>query len=414
MLGRFLISVLVCTFSVSAFAADASRQTTPASPAAAGSAQEFAKLSKEFNDLIARLTELQGQYAAADSTAKKDQIKKEYDPLRAKAAEMADQVVAAAENAYRDAPNADLEVIEVLVGSLFDQIDRDDYEPAFRLGKMLMDNKCPKPRVQPLAGIAAYCVNEYDLAEPWLKAAKASGSLNRVCDEIKQMDRAEQPRYYLMYADTIDEAKADWAKEKKIRDAEAKIDELYAKATSDAEKAELAKQLNPRVLLKTSKGDIVIELFENEAPNSVLNFITLVEKGYYDGLKFHRVLPGFMAQGGDPKGTGSGGPGYTIPCECYRPDYRLHFRGTLSMAHAGRDTGGSQFFLTFVPTPHLNGKHTAFGRVVSGFDVLAKLKRIDPEISTSAAADKIIEAKVLRKRPHAYDATDVKKSSTHD
>ena len=156
------------------------------------------------------------------------------------------------------------------------------------------------------------------------------------------------------------------------------------------------------------------QLFENEAPNTVLNFITLVQRGYYDGLKFHRVLPGFMAQGGDPKGTGSGGPGYQIPCECYKPDYRLHYRGTLSMAHAGRDTGGSQFFLTFVPTSHLNGKHTAFGRIISGFDVLAKLKRIDPETSNGAAADKIIEAKVIRKRAHPYEEKDLKKSSGHD
>ena len=112
--------------------------------------------------------------------------------------------------------------------------------------------------------------------------------------------------------------------------------------------------------MKTSEGDIEIELFENEAPNTVLNFITLVDKGFYNGLKFHRVLPGFMAQGGDPKGDGTGGPGYTIPCECYQPDHRLHFRGSLSMAHAGRDTGGSQFFLTFVPTQHLDGMHTGF------------------------------------------------------
>ena len=115
----------------------------------------------------------------------------------------------------------------------------------------------------------------------------------------------------------MDDTKAGWAKEKKIREAEAKADDL------------------PRVLMKTSAGDIEIELFENEAPNTVLNFITLVDKGFYNGLKFHRVLPGFMAQGGDPKGDGTGGPGYTIPCECYRPDHRLHFRGSLSMAHAG-------------------------------------------------------------------------------
>ena len=146
----------------------------------------------------------------------------------------------------------------------------------------------------------------------------------------------------------------------------------------------------------------------------MLNFITLVDKGYYNGLKFHRVLTGFMAQGGDPKGNGSGGPGYTIPCECYREDHRLHFRGTLSMAHAGRDTGGSQFFLTFVPTKHLDGKHTVFGRVISGFDVLAKLKRRNPDDTTVGPADTIVEAKVIRRRPHPYDVKDLKKSGTHD
>ena len=178
--------------------------------------------------------------------------------------------------------------------------------------------------------------------------------------------------------------KEAWAKEKAIRDTEAKADDL------------------PRVLLKTNKGDIVIELFENQAPNSVANFISLVKKGFYNGLSFHRVLPGFMAQGGDPKGDGTGGPGYSIACECGRPDHRLHFRGTLSMAHRGRDTGGSQFFLTFVPTPHLDGKHTAFGRVIDGMDVLTKLQRRDPGDPEAPRADKIIEAKVLRQRGHQY------------
>ena len=185
-----------------------------------------------------------------------------------------------------------------------------------------------------------------------------------------------------MWPQMVAEEKEKWAKETKIREAEAKADNL------------------PRVRLKTTKGDIDVELFENEAPNSVLNFITLVEKGLYDGTPFHRVLPGFMAQGGDPKGTGLGGPGYTIPDEQKNPEHRMHFRGSLSMAHSQLpNSGGSQFFLTFVPTYHLDGEHAVFGRIVSGMDVLAKLKRIDPEYSTSGTADKIIEAKVIRNRP---------------
>ena len=153
--------------------------------------------------------------------------------------------------------------------------------------------------------------------------------------------------------------------------------------------------------LNTTRGEIIVELFENEAPQATANFITLVKQGFYTGVPFHRVLPGFMAQGGDPTGTGGGGPGYSIPCECHGPNHRKHFRGTLSMAHAGRDTGGSQFFLTFVPTAHLDGRHTVFGRVIEGMDVAASLRRRDPA-DARTKADEIVSAEVLRDRGHTY------------
>ncbi|MEN1681222.1 MAG: peptidylprolyl isomerase [Planctomycetota bacterium] len=164
----------------------------------------------------------------------------------------------------------------------------------------------------------------------------------------------------------------------------------------------------PRVKLTTSKGVIVLELFENEAPNAVGNFVSLVKDGYYDGLIFHRVLPRFMAQGGCPEGSGTGGPGYSIPCECWETNHRKHFRGSLSMAHAGRDTGGSQFFLTFVPTRHLDPNpregsgHTVFGRVIEGMSVLADLQRINPG-QRGVNPDRIVKAEVLRDRGHSYD-----------
>lgn len=161
----------------------------------------------------------------------------------------------------------------------------------------------------------------------------------------------------------------------------------------------------PRVKLKTDQGDIVLELFENEAPNTVANFISLVEQGFYNDLNFHRVIEGFMAQGGCPKGDGSGGPGYTIPCEAYTVDYRLHFKNSLSMANAGKDTGGSQFFITFAATPQLDIKHTVFGRVVQGQDVLPKIARTqkrDQSIITGAVPTKITSAEVIRKRDHEY------------
>ncbi|NES98272.1 MAG: peptidylprolyl isomerase, partial [Desertifilum sp. SIO1I2] len=114
-----------------------------------------------------------------------------------------------------------------------------------------------------------------------------------------------------------------------------------------------------RAIMETDKGTINLELFEQDAPNTVKNFVDLSEKGFYNGLNFHRVIPNFVIQGGCPNGTGTGGPGYTIKCEI---NSNKHQAGSLSMAHAGKDTGGSQFFICHSPQPHLDGKHTVFGK----------------------------------------------------
>jgi peptidyl-prolyl cis-trans isomerase B (cyclophilin B) len=139
------------------------------------------------------------------------------------------------------------------------------------------------------------------------------------------------------------------------------------------------------------------------------NFVSLVEQGFYDDVTFHRVLAGFMAQGGCPEGSGLGGPGYRIFGEADRDDARKHFRGSLSMAHSGDpDSGGSQFFITFIPRPTLNGKHTVFGRVIEGMDVLAKLRRRDPQaLPPLPEPDKIVKAEVIGKRDHEYAPTKV-------
>ena len=129
---------------------------------------------------------------------------------------------------------------------------------------------------------------------------------------------------------------------------------------------------NPVVEIETTLGTIAIELFPKEAPKTVENFLKLVGKGFYDGVVFHRVIPGFMVQTGDPEGTGRGGPGYTIPDE-FHPKLRHDKAGVLSMANAGPNTGGSQFFITLGPTPHLNDKHAIFGTVIRGQDVVVKI-----------------------------------------
>jgi peptidyl-prolyl cis-trans isomerase B (cyclophilin B) len=129
-----------------------------------------------------------------------------------------------------------------------------------------------------------------------------------------------------------------------------------------------------KAIIESDKGNIVLELFEKDAPNTVANFVKLINKGYYNGLKFHRVIPDFMIQGGCPVGNGTGGPGYTIKCEI---NPRKHLAGTLSMAHAGKDTGGSQFFITHSPQPHLDGVHTVFGQVIEGMDVVNAIRQGD-------------------------------------
>lgn len=139
-----------------------------------------------------------------------------------------------------------------------------------------------------------------------------------------------------------------------------------------------------QVKISTSGGDMIANLYDEATPGTVANFLKLVNEGFYNGLNFHRVIPGFMAQGGCPNKNGSGGPGYTIPCET-GGQMQVHDRGVLSMAHAGRNTGGSQFFICFnrQGTQHLDHNHTCFGRVTEGLEVLDAIKQGDAIVSIS-------------------------------
>jgi peptidyl-prolyl cis-trans isomerase B (cyclophilin B) len=135
--------------------------------------------------------------------------------------------------------------------------------------------------------------------------------------------------------------------------------------------------------IETSRGTIELELFDSETPDTVANFEKLANSEFYDGTRFHRVINNFMIQGGDPLSkdpndprVGTGGPGYKIKCETHKNTHK-HMTGTLSMAHAGKDTGGSQFFITHSPQPHLDGKHTVFGQVTKGQDVVNAIRKDD-------------------------------------
>jgi hypothetical protein len=214
--------------------------------------------------------------------------------------------------AYDDAGGADPQLERFLLKFVFDAVDADELEVAYDLAMKLIAKGATEKRLMEAAGVSAFCTNHYDDADKYLQLAKSSGVLSDLGNEVLPLISVEREL---------------WAKEAEIRKQEEAADDL------------------PRVKLTTTKGEIVLELFENHAPDTVGNFIHLVEKGFYDGLTFHRVLQHFVAQGGDPKGDGTGGPGWTIYDEVNREDYRRHFRGCLSMAKtADANTGGSQFF----------------------------------------------------------------------
>ncbi|WNC17196.1 peptidylprolyl isomerase [Brevibacillus brevis] len=142
-----------------------------------------------------------------------------------------------------------------------------------------------------------------------------------------------------------------------------------------------------KALITMENGNqIELELFEKEAPGTVANFEKLANEGFYNGLSFHRVIPGFVAQGGCPYGTGTGGPGYTIKCETKGNPHK-HLRGALSMAHAGKDTGGSQFFICYDSFPHLDGVHTVFGNVISGMEHVDAIKQGDKMSTVKVTAE---------------------------
>jgi cyclophilin family peptidyl-prolyl cis-trans isomerase len=333
---------------------------------------EFEAARKQEKDLIAELTLLQAEYHQPG--ADKKAVAAKFDVARDKIPATKERLETAAfALAMADAKNPTARELCGLV--IASRLKEDHPVDALKLAGLLDKAGAADGKIDMIAATAAMVLSRLDEAGAWLTKAEEHGQQKAKLAELRASIEEERPK-----------VEAEMAKRK----AEAAADDL------------------PRVTITTSKGDIVVELFENDAPNTVANFISLVDKGFYDGTPFHRVIGGFMAQGGDPTGTGAGGPGHAIACECDLPTARKHFLGSLSMAHAGKNTGGSQFFLTFRPTEHLDGKHTVFGRVIEGFDVLPKLTRTQGEEGRTIPdinPDTIVKAKVLRKRDHAYDPT---------
>ncbi len=348
--------------------------------------QRKSREQEAFEQTFARWKETMKQLRAVDieyrtaHPSRREPIDARYAEVVQRGEALERELIDAAVLAFVDDPSSNQDLARFLLGVLGMEMSAERYEESLRIAQLLIDNEVKIPELYNLAGVAAYNSNQFELARAHLRRAHELNAL----DEAGRKCSAS-----LKYS-----AEA-WAEEQKLREAETAARNL------------------PRVVLHTNKGEIEIELFEDHAPNTVANFISLVESGFYDGLTFHRVKQGFMAQAGCPKGDGTGGPGHTIRCECYEDNARKHFRGSVAMANAGPHTGGSQFYINFVPTPHLDGRHTVFGRVVRGLDVLAKLQRREPRDPMEVAinphknviiprADRITQARVIRKRDHDY------------
>jgi cyclophilin family peptidyl-prolyl cis-trans isomerase len=375
----------------------------PATDAAGQAQAAFEQAFDAYKAAIRDIETLQSEFQTADA-AKRQQLNTKMTGQVAHAQTLMNSLVEAAVEAYRAAPNSNEQITDLLravaryyvVGRELPQSDGridggDQYEPALRIIKVLVDGGAADQDLLLWGFLSAFATNDFDLAQQYLEQAQEAPPADE--EAGAQPDAAETAAMDLIgrLVPTIQQYRQYWAKESEIRAAEAKADDL------------------PRVKLTTTKGEITLELFENEAPQSVANFLSLVKQGYYNGSPFHRVIPKFMAQGGSKNDDGTGELGYTIRDESAKPNHRIHFRGSLSMARLAnnRDSGGSQFFLTFVPTPHLNGAHTVFGRVIDGMEVLADLERREPSDDPAVNAalpkpDRILKAEVLRDRGHEY------------
>jgi len=389
MLLRIIVSLSLVSSLLSHSATQAQDDPavkTKAKPAAeakpgTGDGTEFDKLFEQWKETIKELRTLKGKYVSAKDQ-ETEELEKQWKELIDRGNKLLPQLREAGLASYKESATVDPQLQRFLLKLAQDALQSDDFEVAYDVGKTMLDrsesDKAPAPKeLYAVLGVAAFMTNDFEGAEKYIEQAKQTGVWGDY-----------ETKFGVPISVSLKKYKEWWPKEEEVRKAE--------------ENAEEKDQL-PRVRLKTSVGDIVLELFENEAPDTVGNFVSLVEAKFYDGLKFHRVLEHFMAQGGCPKGDGTGDPGYKIYCETDNPKRRRHFRGTLSMAKGSfKDTGGSQFFICFTPRENLDGLHTAFGRVVEGIDVLAKIQRVDPEKPSSVERTTIEKAEVVRKRDHAY------------
>ena len=285
-----------------------------------------------------------------------------------------------AEKAWLEEPSReDGEFLNFIIQVLETRMTVGEYERANAIMQGLISLKIPEilPDLYDAAGEIAFMLNDFEQAARFFELAEQNKVLSERCAGFKK-----DLSYY----------RSSWAKESVFRQ-------------QDSEKKDL-----PRVTLDTTKGKIVLELYEDQTPNTVANFVYLVEKGFYDGMFFEQVIPGEGAVAGRSLENPDGGPGWTIRDEFDATNSRNHYRGTISMMRGEPNSAGSMFFISFSPIKDLDGKYVVFGRVIEGMDVLTKLQIMDPtNPDPMAEPDQIEKASAMTKRDHKYRPKVIKK-----
>jgi cyclophilin family peptidyl-prolyl cis-trans isomerase len=335
--------------------------------------QAYLNKRKEFRDLDGQINQILTSVsltAAADYQAMVERLKN----LRERKAELGNEILDASVDAYLESPERFREVnddLTKLMRSLLGEqgtSSRFDPQKARDIAERLINARAKNLNVHFYGSYAAYCLNEFDLARKWLDRLLEAGA---------------KPEQTILKQ--IEDASAKWGRELALREADAQTQV-------------------PQVAVQTELGEFVVELYENEAPNTVANFIMLVEKKYYDGSFIYLSQPGRLAMAGCTKGDGQTNAGYFIPDEVDQPEIRHHFSGVLAMAAEEPNTGSARFSILQQPTPGGDGKLTVFGRIISGLDVIYRVPAVKPtDIKLGAKPVKIESMRVVRKRDHAYE-----------
>gem|GEM_PF-3261057 len=354
----------------------------PTEPAAAGdeTAPKIGPMVQQYLDKRKELRNLDDQInrqlTSVSPTAAADyqEMVKQLNELRARKAALAGEILEASVEAYLEAPNKYREVNDDLTKYMRSLLGEQgsgtkfDPEKARASAERLISSGTKNLNIYFYGSYAAFCLNEFEVARTWLQ---------------KLLDAGAKPEQTILKQ--IEDASGKWGRELKLREADT------------------ASQV-PQVAITTDLGELVVELYENEAPNTVANFIYLVEKKYYDGSFFYLSQPGRLVMAGCTKGDGRTNAGYYVPDEIDRPEIRHHFSGVLAMAADEPNTGSARFSILQQPTPGGDGKLTVFGRVTSGMDVIYRVPAIKPtDIRLGAQPVKIISMRVLRKQDHPYE-----------